>query len=188
MHIDVGNLSGYLAYLRGEWKDGVSPAQAKRWMEIQSHLKSCEVCQKHAQALRQVDRMEKRVIERLTPKSKWDQLVMKMADSSCVFEIRMKNMFESAEISLREAGVGNQWKPIAVRGESSEWQGRFQEDEMRMGAAAGGIYVEGKPSVQVFVFERNKDGLAGNLVYEGQADGLEEIDFQAGDYLVIVKE
>lgn len=187
MHIDVGDLNGYLAYLRGEWQEGVSPEQAKRWMEIQGHLKSCEVCQKQALALVQVDRLEKRVIERLLPKSKWDQLVMKMADSASVFEVRMKTMFESAEISLQEAGAGNQWSPIAVRGENSEWEGRFQESELLMGAGAGGIYVEGDQSVQVFVFERKKDGLPGNLVYEGVASGLEEYDFDAGVYLVILE-
>ena len=187
MHIDVGELGGYLAYLRGEWQEGVSQTQAKYWMEIQGHLKSCEACQKQAQALTAVDRMEKRVIEQLTPKSKWDQLVMKMADSASVFEVKMKDLFESAEIRLQEAGVGNQWKPIAVRGENSEWEGRFQEAEMVVGAAAGGIYVEGEQAVQVFVFERKKDGLPGNLVYEGEASGLEEFDFDAGEYLVIIE-
>ena len=187
MHIDVGDLNGFLAYLRGEWKEGVSPAQAKRWIEIQGHLKSCEACQKQAQALVQVDRLEKRVIERLQPKSKWDQVVMRMADSASVFEVRMKAMFESAEISLREAGRGNQWSPLAVRGESSEWQGRFQERELLMGAAAGGIYVEGDQSIQVFVFERNQEGLPGDLVFEGEARGLEDLDFDSGDYLVIVE-
>lgn len=188
MHIDTEELSGYLRYLRGKWKSGVSQEQAMRWMEIQGHLKGCESCQKRAMAWIQVDNMEKRVIERLTPKTRWDEIVMKMTDSASVFEVRMKNLFDAAEIRLRESGAGNQWKPAAVRGENSEWQGNFQEDEMIMGAAAGGIYVEGEHTVTVFVFDRKEDGTPGDLIYEGDTEGLEDLDLAAGEYLVILEE
>lgn len=187
-HIDTEELTGYLAYLQGTRREGISPLQAKRWMQIQAHVKSCEECRKRMGAIVKVERLEERILARLAPESKWDRMVLKMKDSASVFEIRMKDLFESAEIKLREAGNGNQWQPVAVRGENSEWKGRFQEEELVFGAAAGGIYLDGKEDVTIAVFERRKDGSAGELVYEGDPEGLDALDFEAGDYLVIVEE
>lgn len=186
-HIDSEELSSYQAYLQGKPKGGVSLKQAKRWMEIQAHLKTCHECQRKMRAILKVEKMEERILDRLTPNSKWDRMIMRMKDSASVFEIRMKNMFASAEINLREAGNGNQWQPVAVRGENSEWEGQFQETEMVLGAAAGGIYLDGKEDVTIAVFACKADGSAGDLLYEGDPQGLEEFDFEAGDYLVVVE-
>jgi hypothetical protein len=187
VHIDSEELSGYLDYIEGRQK-GVTLDQARRWMEMQGHLKTCQACQKKLAAVVQVQRLEDQIIERIAPKSKWDERVMRMKDSASVFEIRMRDMFESAEIRMREMGTGNQWQASAVRGETSQWEGSFQDQAFVLGAAAGGIYLEGESPVRLAVFKRQEDGTVGDLIYEGNAQGLEDLDLQAGDYLILVEE